>query len=130
LSALVVPTFNGQAIFGAACKLRAGIIAPVAMQINAYAGQNGLEVLFQGKRGGTAQAEGRHGASTALGLNAIQANFRSYNNAFAYLLVDHFGNGWPFTKLQSFELVDRVIYDAYTGWYWQAYRATFIHLLV
>jgi hypothetical protein len=125
-----VPTFNGVAIFGAAWKLRAGQINPVASQVNAYPALDGLESLKQGKRGGRALATGRLGGYGAAGLNAAQNLFRSYHDGFAYILIDQFGNAWPFTKLESFEATGPITTDPATGWLWQPYQATFVHLLV
>lgn len=127
---MIPPTFNGDAIFGSACKMMAGQINPVASQTNSYPGLNGLESLNQGKRGGRAMATGRLGGLGIAGLNAAESLFRSYHDGRAYILIDQFGNVWPFTKLDSFEQTDRVVIDPGTGWLWRPYKATFIHLLV
>ena len=127
---MIPPTFNGVPLFGAACKMRAGLINPRASQKNSYPGLNGLESLDQGFRGGRAVATGWHGGHLPAGLNAVQALVRSYYDGRSYLLVDQFGNGWPFTMLDTFETVGPVVQDLQTGWHWQQYQATFIHLFV
>lgn len=129
MSVMVTPTFNLSAIFGTCWKMRAYMINPRATQVNTYPGQSGLETLDQGRRGARTEVEGRHGGFGIAGLYTQQNNFRSFYDGNAYILKDQFGVNWPYVKLDSFQQAGPITLDQNTGWLWQPYRATFIHLV-
>lgn len=101
---------------------------PNARQINTYPGANGLEVLDQGTRGGSTTVLGALGGTTAGGLAAAEATFRSLQvDGGAYTLVDTLGTGWGRVILIQFTPVGRV-YPVVGGGYVRKYEMEFLHV--
>ena len=102
--------------------------APKALQINAYAGANGIEAIDLGARGGKTALDAALFASNAPSLAALVQSFRSLQqDGSPYILVDDLGTVWSGVKLITFEPVDRV-YPIVGGGYAKKYHAEFLHL--
>ncbi len=103
--------------------------APKALQINAYAGADGLEVIDLGSRGGRTVVEGGLIAPNPGDLAAIEGAFRTLQvNALTSTLVDDLGTPWPGVKLLLFEPRGRVCAMADSAGFARKYHAEFLHL--
>ena len=101
---------------------------PNDLQVNAYPGANGLEVLNMGARGGNTTVAGALGGATAQGLAAAEATFRSLQvSGGAYVLVDNLGTSWSNVILTEFRPVGR-IYPAVGIGFVRKYEMLFFHV--
>ena len=102
--------------------------APNALQINAYPGADGLEVLDLGSRGGRTVVEGALLASSPGGLGAYEGAFRTLQrDKVTSILVDTLGTAWSGVKLVLFAPTGRVV-PLVGGGYARKYHAEFLHL--
>ena len=100
---------------------------PAALQVNAFPGVSGLQVLWGGARGGVTVADGVFAADSPGGLSAaFDVGIAMAANATMGVLVDTKGRSWPNVILTSFSPVGPVI--PAVGGYCQNYHAEFLHL--
>jgi hypothetical protein len=121
------PSFGGAAIFGNVEQMPT-IDNPRDRQVNAYNGQNGLEVLDGGGRGRVTTVSGRLYGDGIDGLAAAVGLFRSFHDGLAYVLTDTAGNAWPIVRMERFQPSGRIRQDT-NGTCWQDYSAEFLHLV-
>ena len=67
-----------------------------------------------------------YGASPAL-LASAEAQFRSFNDGVARVLIDNFGVTWTNVRLEAFQPSGRVMQSP-GGYYFRPYQARFLHL--
>lgn len=124
---IIVPSFNGEFIFGADVVMVTSD-PPRDVQVNAFIGINGVEVIDLGRRARYTMVTGRFIGVDEYGLGAIENYFRSYNDGYAYTLITTDGLVWPDVKLESFEPQPPMRLDRFTGEVSRAYRARLMHL--
>jgi hypothetical protein len=123
---LVIPSFNGQFIFGIDVTM-VTVDPPRETQVNAFQGVNGIETIDHGSRQRYTNVTGRFVAPDLATLGALENTFRSYKDPFAYTLVTTEGLAWDEVKLESFEPTPRIGSDGVSVW--RSYHARFIHLI-
>jgi len=101
---------------------------PRSSQENAFFGVNGIESLDGGQRGRFTEVKGLLYGASAADLQFAEILFRSYNDGFAYVLVDSYGGTWPYVKLETFDPQPRIKQDVY-GSFYRAYTARLRHLI-
>ncbi len=121
-----MPSFGGVNIFGSAVIMTTSV-NPRRSQINAFFGVNGLEAIDGGSRGATTFSSGLLYGSSAPGLAAAEALFRSFDDGIPRTLVDTFGTPWAGVRLQSFQPWGRVKQSPY-GYFFRPYQGRFLHL--
>jgi hypothetical protein len=122
-----MPSFGGANIFGTAVTMST-TDNPREVQINAYFGLSGLEMLDGGLRGRFTLVSGLLVGDSPAALNGAELHFRSYNDGVARPLVDNFGTIWPSVRLDAFRPLGRVLQSS-SGSYYRAYQARFLHLV-
>jgi hypothetical protein len=105
---------------------------PKSRQVNTYAGANGLEIIDQGSRGGSTDAEGAIINQTPYGLAAVDQQFRALQlDGSPFALVDTLGTTWPGVILVQYKpegRVYRVIGPFGLLYFGRKYRAEFLHV--
>ncbi|WP_435021276.1 hypothetical protein TA3x_002289 [Tundrisphaera sp. TA3] len=119
-------SFGGVRIFGEAVSMITAEV-PRENQLNGFFGVNGFESIDGGYRGRVTRVKGVLSGSSAAGLGAAEALFRSFNDGIARPLVDTLDVLWPSTRLVAFQPSGRVRRSAY-GVHFRAYQAQFFHL--
>jgi hypothetical protein len=122
-----VASFDGNAIFGGAVKMRTATLKRATQRAKSP-GTQGVESTDLGLEGRYTTVEGRLFGSSPGDLAAAKAAFDSYQNNQAYTLVDTAGTEWPFVILEEFEPELGMSSDPFYG-YSVRYRATFFHLV-
>lgn len=126
----MLPSFNGIAL-GFLFSMNPAP-NPNGRQINTYPGQNGLEVIDQGSRGGTTLLEAAIIAAGPAALASAEQSFRALvADGGAYTLVDQLGTVWTGVILAKFTPKGRVLNVAATipGVYIaRKYDAEFLHI--
>src|ERR1700754_450272 len=91
--------------------------APPQLQVNESPGVDGLEVLYQGSRGGTTTAHGACFADDLPGLAATEQQFRTLQvSGIVSDLVDTEGSTWPNVMLVQFRPVGEILFVPGYGW--------------
>ena len=92
--ALYLPTYDGNAIFGAATRMKM-LLNPTAQQINAFFGVSGQQAIYGGSRGRTFMVEGLWIEDDPATIRASdEALLLSYADGIARTLTDTFGASW------------------------------------
>jgi hypothetical protein len=125
---IIVPLFNGEAIFGLDVLMQT-MEPSRERQINAFLGINGVECLDFGSRMRTTQVAGRLIGDSPEEVGMYETRFRNYRNAYAYTLLTTEGILWNNVMLDTFAPTGRLMGDPGTQQFWRAYRATFLHLI-
>lgn len=125
---LISPTFDGSAIFGAPVTMHT-TDPPREMQVNAFAGIDGVEILDLGRRMRQTHVKGRYTADSEFELGAMFSILRSYKDTpEAFPLYTTKGELFLYCKLSDVQEVPPVHVDGITGRVYQDYTCTFIHL--
>ena len=104
--------------------------APNELQVNAYPGVNGLEVINHGSRGGTSHAEGWCYGADLTSLAAAEQTWRGMVTAGTVAtLVDTLGTSWANVRITLFQPQGRVLPAVFlgTGGFVRRYRMEFLH---
>jgi hypothetical protein len=125
---IFTPSFNNQFIFGIDITM-VTVDPPREVQVNAFSGVNGVEILDHGARQRYTNVAGRLLMPTLAELAAAESNFRSYKDPYSYTLVTTEGLTWPGVKLESFQPIPPIRTDGATGQVWRNYQARFIHTI-
>src|SRR4051794_9750226 len=104
--------------------MKAAELVEVEHQQTSYPGRDGVEDVRFGERGAFTTVTGMLVGSTDDALGAAIATFRGTARWGKCVLVDQFGNGWPFVRLHTFKLTGRVVRDPGYGCV-QDYEARF-----
>jgi len=121
-----MPSFNGELIFGLSPTIVTGV-KELKTQENEFFGVNGTESLGGGFSRRRTMASGIHVCSDLAELAGIQALFDSYNDNYAYVLVDTAGRVWYNVMLKSFMPLEKYYIDD-RGRFIQKFSAEFMHL--
>lgn len=81
------PTFDGNSMFGQAVTITAKPVQR-AVQNNQFFGIDGISTLSAGTRGKLFTAKGIFVAASVPEINAIVDLWETYNDGFAYVLID------------------------------------------
>lgn len=123
-----MPSYGGLAIFGRSPTI-IHAVNPSAQQLNEFFGTSGQQSLWGGWRGRSFLASGVLAGPSAYDLDAAEAVFRSFaGDGIARVLVDSFGDAWPYVLCESYSPDGRVKIDPYYG-YFRPYRAAFRGLI-
>lgn len=125
---IFAPSFNGEFIFGIDVAM-VTVDPPREVQVNAFNGINGVEILDHGSRQRYTNVTGRLLMPTIGDLAAAENRIRAYKNPFAYTLVTTDGLTWEDVKLESFQPAPPIRMDAATGYVWRTYQARLIHMI-
>ncbi len=125
----ITPTYGGDAIFGHPVMMTTDE-PPNEIQMNAFPGINGVEVLDLGSRVRHTHVRSRYVADSMEGIGALFGILRNYKrNPQAFPLYTTAGETFPLVKLQSFRPIPPIHADGSTASYYQDFEATLIHLL-
>jgi hypothetical protein len=118
-------SFNGTDLGFIFSMLPSG--APYALQVNAYPGANGLEVLPQGTRGGSTSLHGGTIAANPAALAVAEQVLRTMQESgVAATLIDQLGTSWSNVIFLTFSPLGNVTPMA-GGGYGRQYSAEFFH---
>ena len=108
------PTWDGLDLFGEGVVITA-IPNPVDIQIQAFGGVNGLDMLLMGSRGHVLHVTGVLWAATLPDLMAVIQTWRAYRDVrpgvVGYTVVDNADWTWNYCLIKSFPLLDRILAD-------------------
>jgi phosphohistidine swiveling domain-containing protein len=122
------PSFNNEYIFGIDVVM-VTVDPPRDVQVNAFNGVNGVEIIDHGSRQRYTAVSGRFLMPDVPSLVAAENALRSYRDPFEYTLITTDGSVYEGVKLESFEPQPRIFTDGATGYVWRTYRARFIHTI-